>query len=153
MFVAVSTCIVCAICIVTVRVVDDKKCFGNAVMAAERESCGRGWCKELRARDGACVRVTGVTRDCERWEMRADKRRAYVRMSDGRTCGRRGKPQRMSRRCLTRRFEICSQYLVTVTMPQPNRPCHSQHAYYCAIHLSTMPINLLPMVRPHKTMV
>jgi hypothetical protein len=83
------------------------------------------WCKELRARDG---------------EMHADKRRAYVRAT-GRAGGRRGKPQRMSRRCPTRRFEICSQYLVTVTMPQPNGPCHSQHAYYCAIHLSTVPIN------------
>jgi hypothetical protein len=84
MFVAVSTCMVCAICIVTVRVVNNKRCFSNAAMAAERESCGRGWCKELRARDGACVRVTGVTRDCERWEMRADERRAYVRAT-GRT--------------------------------------------------------------------
>jgi hypothetical protein len=87
MFVAVSTCIVCAICIVTVRVVNNKTCFSNAAIAAERESCSRGYCKELRARDEACVRVTGVTRDCERWEMRADKRRAYVRMSDERTCG------------------------------------------------------------------
>jgi hypothetical protein len=57
--------------IVTVRVVNDKRCFGNAAMAAERESGGGGWCKELRARDGACVRA----------EMRADERRAYVRVT------------------------------------------------------------------------
>jgi hypothetical protein len=57
---------VCAIRIVTVRVVNNKRCFSNAAIAAKRESCGRGWCKELRARDGACVQVTGVTRDCER---------------------------------------------------------------------------------------
>jgi hypothetical protein len=46
MFVAVLTCMVCAICIVTVRVENDKRCFSNAAMAAGRESCGRGWCKE-----------------------------------------------------------------------------------------------------------
>jgi hypothetical protein len=113
---------VCAICIVTVRVVNDKRCFGNAAMAAERESGGGGWCKELRARDGACVWATSVTRTCERWEMRADERRAYVRVT-GRAGARRGKPQRMSRRCPTRRFEICSQYTSSSFCCGPSNCC------------------------------
>jgi hypothetical protein len=45
------------------------------------------------------------------------------------------------------------RHLVTVTMPQPDPPCHSQHACYCANHLSTVPTNLLFMVRSHKTVV